>query len=153
MKFFTSYYANISNIPVDYVLVSVSGDIPEQLEQKMDIHDKRLSPSVDFFKEYKSSSKGKAREKIFVQKFKDEVLADISITDILKEWSDECGLRKTYVLLCYEKPEDFCHRHIVSEYLSEYFDIFVEEYGVDYKAYELKDYKIQLKETLDEDEW
>lgn len=32
------------------------------------------------------------------------------------------------VLLCYEKPEDWCHRHILARYLKEQFDLDVQEY-------------------------
>lgn len=33
--------------------------------------------------------------------------------DILKELGEDA------VLLCYEKPGDFCHRHLVSQWLNE----------------------------------
>lgn len=153
MTFFTSYYANIKNIPDEYKLVSISGDIPEYIENQVDIWDKRLAPNWSLFKEYKDSSEGTKREKRYIQRFKEEVLTKYLITDILKDWSDKCGLLETYVILCYETPSDFCHRHIVSEFLSDKFNIDVQEYGTDYNTHELRDYKIQLKENFDEDEW
>lgn len=32
------------------------------------------------------------------------------------------------VLLCYEKPEDWCHRHILARFLKEQFNVDVQEY-------------------------
>lgn len=37
---------------------------------------------------------------------------------------------KDVVLLCYEKPGDFCHRHIVADWLEENLGFVVEEYDV-----------------------
>ena len=34
------------------------------------------------------------------------------------------------VLLCYEKPGDFCHRHILANWLEENFGFKVEEFRV-----------------------
>lgn len=34
------------------------------------------------------------------------------------------------VLLCYEKPGDFCHRHILARFLREQFELEVKEYEV-----------------------
>ena len=151
MKFYTSFYGNIKNIPEEYKLVSISLDIPEYIENRVDIWDKRLAPNRDIFREYKDSPGGS--EKRFVQRFKEEVLTKYLITDILKDWSDKCGLLETYVILCYETPDCFCHRHIVSEFLSEKFNVNIQELGVDYNTHELRDYKIKQKENFDEDEW
>ncbi len=35
---------------------------------------------------------------------------------------------KDVVLLCYEKPDDWCHRHILARFLNEHFDLDVHEY-------------------------
>lgn len=31
-------------------------------------------------------------------------------------------------LLCYEKPREFCHRHILARFLSDHYDLPIEEY-------------------------
>ena len=51
------------------------------------------------------------------------------------------------------QPDEFCHRHIAGEAISEKYGIEVQELGVDYNNYELKDYKIKPKGNLNEDEW
>jgi len=153
MKFFSSYYAQIPNIPKDYILVSISGDIPDYIKDQINIWDCRLAPNRDLFREYKNSPKGRQRENLFVQRFKNEVLTKYDITEILKSWSDKCGLEQKYVLLCYEMPNCFCHRHIVAEALEKKYGIEIPEFGIDNLIYERRDYKIQLKDTLNEEEW
>jgi uncharacterized protein (DUF488 family) len=31
-------------------------------------------------------------------------------------------------MLCYEKPEDFCHRHILADFLNEKLNLDIKEY-------------------------
>ena len=38
--------------------------------------------------------------------------------------------QKNVILLCYEKPTDFCHRHVLAKWLVDNFDVSVEEYEV-----------------------
>ena len=40
------------------------------------------------------------------------------------------GENQDLILLCYEKPSDFCHRHILAEYLYDKFNLEVEEYNL-----------------------
>jgi uncharacterized protein YeaO (DUF488 family) len=156
MKFFTSYYANLNKIkelPGEYITVSISGDIPQDIKDSVDIWDRRFSPTWDLFKEYKNSPEGQQREDRYVQRFKDEVLLNRDINSIVKSWSDNFGLNQKYVLLCYETPSDFCHRHIVAEAISDKYGIEVPELFLDYDNYEIQKYKAKLKGTLDDSEW
>ena len=34
------------------------------------------------------------------------------------------------VLLCYEKPDEWCHRHILARFLNSEFDVGIEEYKI-----------------------
>ena len=153
MIWYTSYYKQIENIPSDYIKVSISRSIPDYINNVVDIWDKRLSPSYCILKEYKSSSEGIQREKQYVKRFKDEVLSKIDFNTIIKSWGNKSN---KYVLLCYEKPDSFCHRHIVAEAIEERYSINsikVQEFGINYNTHELKDYRIQIKSDFDEDEW
>ena len=152
MKYYTSYYQNIKNIPDDYKLVSISGNIPEYLQNKVDIWDKRLAPNWSLFSEYKNSPEGKAREEQYVKRFKSEVLPKYDITQILKDWGDKCGLNEKYVLLCYETPDCFCHRHIVSEAISQKYNVEVPEIGIDSSKI-MEGYRFIDNLNFDEDEW
>lgn len=41
---------------------------------------------------------------------------------------------KNCILLCYEKPGEFCHRRIVAKWLKHYLNIEVEEYPIEKKV-------------------
>ena len=43
---------------------------------------------------------------------------------------------KDCILLCYEKPSDFCHRQVVAKWLKHHLDIDVEEYSGEAKKVE-----------------
>ena len=158
MKFFTSYYSNIKKIRElhpDYIIVSISGGLDDYIVPLVDIWDRRLAPKKDFFNEYKASPEGLLREKEYVKQFKNKVLIredETSINDIFKSWSDKAGLQKSFVIMCYETPEDFCHRHIVAEEIEAKYGVEVPELFVS-DDYERKDYKFKIKSNFNEDEW
>lgn len=118
MKIFTSYYANIKNIPEDYTLISISGGITDDILKAIDIHDKSLAPSWSIYKEYKDSPD---TEK-YTERFQAEILPKVNLNYKLQEWqeiSNNINKSDTFVLLCYETPNDFCHRHLVAEAFKE----------------------------------
>ena len=58
MTFYTSYYANLKNIPKEYITVSISGDIPDYIKEEVQVWDRRLAPTLDLFNEYKKLPEG-----------------------------------------------------------------------------------------------
>ena len=40
---------------------------------------------------------------------------------------------KDVALCCYEKPGDFCHRHLVAKWMNEKLGVQIEEFGVSKK--------------------
>ena len=63
---------------------------------------------------------GKITQEQYIERYKSETLDKININHL------KCALSKHYediYLLCYEKPMDFCHRHIVAKWLREELDI------------------------------
>ncbi|MBQ3421197.1 MAG: DUF488 family protein [Romboutsia sp.] len=50
---------------------------------------------------------------------------------ILDKYVDDLLLRVRYedvVLLCYENKKEFCHRHILAQYLNDYYNLRITEY-------------------------
>lgn len=50
---------------------------------------------------------------------------------VLSKYVYDLRLRQTFqdvVLLCYEKPPQFCHRYILAKYLNKYYDLKIREY-------------------------
>lgn len=57
-----------------------------------------------------------------------KILHSLNPEKVLQELQ-AIGNGKPIALLCYEKPHEFCHRHLVSEWLSYSLSATVEEYG------------------------
>ena len=110
-KIIESFYDNINNLPKDYILVSISVDISEEIKNKINIWERRLAPSWSIYKEYNETND---KEK-YTKRFYEERLSKIDLDEIIRGWEYQYGCGKTFVLLCYEKPDEFCHRHIVLE--------------------------------------
>ena len=136
MKIYTSYYANIKRIPKNYILVSISRYKPEDI--KVDYHIKDFAPSKEILFNYKRNN----NQEEYVSRF---IKQDINFKKEFTELFNKYG-NKNYVLLCYEKPLDFCHRHIIAELIG---NDKIKEYG--YEEYEAKNGLLFNKLDLNED--
>ena len=141
MKIHTSYYTNIKKMPEDYFFVATSGAISQEIELAVDSWDKKLAPSKDIYFEYKESPDWRK----YSNRFKDERLSKVEWLDMLAEWEEKANkIGKTtdnIVLLCYEKPSDFCHRQILGESIEKEFKTIVQEFGME--KHERVDYRIK----------
>jgi len=148
MKVYTSYYGNIKNIPKDYFLVSASGGLTEELKVVVDSWNQSLAPSKSIFFDYKED---RDWEK-YVRRFKEERLPKIDWMEKLCQWEEKANQAgKTLdniVLLCYEKPEDHCHRHILAESFEEEFKTEVKEFGFE-NMVRTSDYNMMIENNTD----
>lgn len=127
---YTSYFANIKKLPPDMITVSISAKAPSWYEG---FEYKNLSPSYSILMEYKAGKD----ENLYIKRFKGEILNKRNSGKVIEELYDLLDDNQKYLLsvcncpswennriniclLCYEKPDDFCHRHLVSEWLREY---------------------------------
>lgn len=148
MQISTSYYGKINEIKKEYpnaALVSISRYIPDYVE--VDIHELDLAPDENFLIEYKNSTSTE-KEKIFTEHFKDK-LNTIDIMEVVKKFNSDF-----IILLCYEsnniKKSTFCHRRIVAEVLQNELNQEIQELFFDYDNYEIENYKVKLKNELNE---
>jgi hypothetical protein len=81
---------------------------------------KKLAPKYWFFKKYKLDGD----EKFYREQYHKEVLSKLDAETVFNELGSDA------VLLCWETPEKFCHRHLVAEWLTKELNIIVEEYTV-----------------------
>lgn len=89
---------------------------PKSLRDKIASYPK-LFPPQHLLSDCKS---GKVDKKQYKNTYYREVLAQVGIEQVLKDLK---GFGGKVALVCYEKAEDFCHRHIVGqwvEYLTGY---------------------------------
>lgn len=109
MKIFTSYFSNIRQIPNQLVLISICGKAPDWYKG---IQYRKLAPSYDIYSEYKESN----NEERYTERFQKERLSKLDRDEVLKEL-EKLSSGRDIVLLCYEKPFNFCHRHLVADWL------------------------------------
>ena len=118
MKIYTSYFANIKKLPKNIIPISISRFPPKWFNGIMF---KQLAPSKEILLNYKGN------HKLYIQKYTAEILDNLNATDIYNQLQ-ELSNGYDIALVCFEKPTDFCHRHIVSKWLNEKLNLNVLEY-------------------------
>ena len=124
---YTSYFANMyhmQHIHPTMVFVSIAGRAPNMYNG---LQYKDLAPKYSWWIEWKDkyhSNPNSYESKIFYRdKYYETVLNKLNALDVMKHFmtfDDVC-------MLCYEKPTDFCHRHLVAEWLTKN-GFFIEEF-------------------------
>ena len=60
----------------------------------------------------------------YIEEYYKQVLSKVDIEELLKDEKDP-------ILLCYEKGQDFCHRHVLAEYIEMKYGIKVRDIKID----------------------
>lgn len=123
---YTSYFGNMHNIREKYpniVFCSVAGKTPDWFldENELNFISKELAPKYSWWSYWKTKfgDDKDSKESIdyYTTRYKDTVLnklRDWYVKDMLYENSkgnDVC-------MVCYEEPDKFCHRHLISDWLN-----------------------------------
>lgn len=120
MKIYTSYFAKLKKIPEDIVRISICGKAPDWYDG---IQYKKVAPKYGFFQEWKKNQDND----FYIEHFNAEVLDNLVAKNVYEDLSNLSD-GKDCVLICYEKSEDFCHRHLVAGWLNQKLGINIEEY-------------------------
>ena len=96
--------------------VSIAGKSPEWY---FGAEYKKLAPKFWFFEKYKRDGD----KEFYTEQYYKEVLDKLDPEEVYND------LGQNAVILCWEKPGEFCHRHIVAEWLANALDIEVKEIG------------------------
>lgn len=107
---YTSYFAKLKKLPPNIVPISICGKAPNWYGG---LQYKKLAPKYSFFSEWKKSGDNS----YYIEHFNYEVLSTLSPQSVHNELMKLSG-GKDIALICYEKPTDFCHRHLVAEWLT-----------------------------------
>lgn len=109
---YTSYFAKLSKLPANITPIAICGKSPEWYKG---IQYKKLAPKWSFFSVWKQTHDND----YYVEHFCKEVLYTLNAEDVIKELYKlaEKSQDEDIVLICYEKPGDFCHRHLVANWL------------------------------------
>ena len=118
---YTGYYSKIKEYAdLGLTLLSISRTKPEFAKSCIDIP--QLFPSDKILWDHK---KGKIDDMEYTSKYLDQ-LNELGVDRIIKMiqiFGDDV------VLLCWESPEKFCHRHILADYINKNSGVVVEEFG------------------------
>ena len=126
MKIYTGYFAQLKKYDAKNMFpVSIARFSPKWYEGFNEI---ALSPSVDLLNAYKN-------KQITEVQYKERYIAELDshkdiVQMVFETLNKIVGENQDLILLCYEKPSDFCHRHILAEYLYDKFNLEVEEYNL-----------------------
>lgn len=95
-----------------------------------------LAPFRDFFHIWRDNI-GKIPEeentRFYIKQYYNKVLSKVDIMGLLEK-------EENPILLCYEDSEEFCHRHVLAEYINIKYGIFVPEIEIN------KESEITIKE-------
>lgn len=114
---YTSYFAKLKELENHNIIpISICGKAPDWYKG---LQYKKLAPKYGFFMEWKKNH----NNDYYIEHFQKEVLDELDATEVVLDFS-----RMIYgfnvgendiVLICYEKPSDFCHRHLVADWLNQ----------------------------------
>ena len=114
MALYTSYFANWRNFPEGAKIIGITQYPPPGWTTSKQ-NWKGLAPSIELLSQYKN-------KQINETKFKSQYLNELETKygnkkqDMINYFRD-LSQEKDIVLCCYEKKGDFCHRHILREWL------------------------------------
>jgi len=117
---YTSYYANIENLPDNICPISIAGKAPESYKG---VEFKKLAPKLSFWKVWEQTKDND----YYIEQFNKLVLDTLDPKTIYDELIIISN-GKIPCLVCYEKPGDFCHRHLVADWLNKNLNIKIKEY-------------------------
>jgi len=104
----TSYYFSKLINPATMNLIGMSQSIPKYLKGKIRVY-KPLCPPWSLVS---ASKNGEIKELQYEEKYISTILNNLDPEKVYQELGHDA------VLLCWEQPEKFCHRHIVSKWLT-----------------------------------
>ncbi len=117
---YTTYFAKLRSLPCDISIVSICGKAPDWYKG---IQYKKLAPKWGFFSEWRKNHDNH----FYVEHFSQEVLSHLDAKQVYDELTALTGSTEI-ALVCYERPEQFCHRHLVANWFREN-GFAIKEYG------------------------
>ena len=112
---YTSYFAKLKSLPEHIIPISICGKAPDWYKG---LQYKKLAPKYDFFMEWKKNH----NNDYYIKCFNEQVLGKLNWFQVYEELQNlaaSCGKQQYEIcLICYEKPSDFCHRHLVSNWFN-----------------------------------
>lgn len=118
MKIYTTYFAKLKKLPSDVVPVPISNSIPgtsggDTAYSSLSANKyQKLVPPWYIVKTYKENGD----KEQYIKDYKRLMLDHLDPHGVVANLKNRAGYNDV-ALVCYEKSGDFCHRHLVAEWL------------------------------------
>ena len=109
---YTSYFGNYKNFPTNCVAISIT-QYPPKGWKGLEL--RSLAPSVQLLNDYKQKA---IDEYVFELRYLAQLNKDSNLRESIKAVLLELDKKyENVILCCYEKSGDFCHRHVLAQWL------------------------------------
>ena len=125
---YTSYFAKLKSLPENVIPISICAKVPSWYNG---LQYKKLAPKYDFFMKWKENHDND----YYIKCFNEQVLNQLNVYEVINEMYEMLPEPKNTLwkitnclpwdnshvniaLICYEKSDDFCHRHLVADWLN-----------------------------------
>ena len=114
MQIYTSYFSNIPNLEAAGIYcVAMCLKVPPFFEGP---NFGSIAPSGSILSEHKKNHD----DERYKERYINEILCAYRFhPEYIPERLEQMSEGKDVALLCYERPEDFCHRHIFADWINE----------------------------------
>ena len=120
MRIYTSYFGNSKKLQQAGIKVIGISLYPPRWFNGISLKQVAPTKSILF-------ANGQTQEE-YTRRYRSEVLSRQDMQQFLKTVEQASG-GQDVALCCYEKPEDFCHRHILADWIKEKIGVEISEYG------------------------
>jgi hypothetical protein len=110
VKIYTTYFAKLKKLPPDIIVVSIANKDPSPSFSSNKYQ--KLVPPWYIVKAYKETGD----KEQYIKDYKRLVLDHLDTHEVVSNLKNRAGYGDV-ALVCYEKSGDFCHRHLVAEWL------------------------------------
>ena len=113
---YTSYFGKLNSLPKEIIPISICAKSPSWYKG---LQYKALAPTYSILMKYKQDH----NKEDYISEFQKQILNRLNASKVvfdLGRLADKDGTFYSFdiCLICYEKPSDFCHRHLVAEWLN-----------------------------------
>ena len=107
---YTGYWSKLKEYEqYGLIPVGISGKIPDGFNGA---RYQQLAPKYSWWKQWHEEHKS---NDWFVEKYNETVLSQLNPDKVINDLNK---IGKNIILLCYEIPEKFCHRHLAADWLN-----------------------------------
>ena len=106
---YTSYFSKINKLPQNIIPISISAKPPKGY---VGLQYKKLAPTYQILMEWKRTGDNDW----YIEEYDDAVLSNFKPDKVVAELM-QMSEGQDVALICFEKSGDFCHRHLVAEWL------------------------------------